>query len=251
MKVSPFSYLWYRVRFPKLKIFLDEGYGIEARYKKGGWEDHLAKSKLFIADSLIRIGKVKSILVLGAGRLYDCDLEILSEFCEEIILLDADPRAASSWPKKVGKTSVVSICKDATGVFESWGEGVKKGSSDFPSPRVPNFPEADLIISLNLKSQLSVLFREYIQRSKLDLETRLQADHCESVLKQSSRASIFLYDRSYKYLRGGVVIESESLDISPLEVNDSWNEILKRDWSWNLEEGRIIHDVVGRAFVRR
>jgi hypothetical protein len=35
-----------------------------------------------------------------------------------------------------------------------------------------------------------------------------------------------------------------------LKVDDSWNEILKRDWTWNLEEGRIIHDVVGRAFLR-
>jgi hypothetical protein len=250
LKVSPFSYFWYRIRFPKLKVFLDEGYGIEARYKKGGWEDHLAKSKLFIADSLLRIGRVKSILVLGAGRLYDCDLDVLSEFCEEILLLDADPRAVSSWPKRAGKAKVLPICKDATGVFESWRERVKKGSSDFPSPEVSPFPEADLIISLNLKSQLSVLFREYIQGSKLDLETRLQADHCESVLKQSRKASIFLYDRSYKYLRDGVVIESESLDLSPLKVDDSWNEILKRDWSWNLEEGRIIHDVVGRAFLR-
>lgn len=231
-------------------MFLDEGFGIEARFKQGRWEEHLNKSKLFISDSLMRIGKVQSILVLGAGRLYDCDLHVLSMFCDEIILIDADPRSVASWPKKVGEARVSALCKDVTGVFHSWGQTLRNGGGEFLDPTEPAFPKADIIISLNLKSQLSVLFREYVGKSILELETRLQRNHYLDVFKQSEKACLFLHDLSYSYLRDGLAIERESLDIAPIEMDAEFSEILTREWVWNLEEGKIVHDVIGRAFAR-
>lgn len=250
MKVSPFTYLWYWLLYPKNRIFLDEGFGIEARYKRGGWEEHLSKSKLFIADSLAKIGSVDSILILGAGRLYDCDLELISKFTGEIILLDADPRAVASWPKKVGKTKVYSLCLDATGVFENWRELLVKGSKNFLNPDSPSFPQSDMVISLNLKSQLSVLFREYVGRSVPDLEARLQENHVLDVFNQSRKAALFLYDSYYRYKKDGFIFEEESLDLAPINLKKGWREILKRDWIWDLEKEKILHNVVGKAYIR-
>lgn len=243
MKVSPFTYFWYRLRYPGHKVFLDEGFGIEARYKSGAWDQHLSKSKLLVAEFLAKVGNVKSILILGAGRLYDCDLEMLSSFTEKIILLDADPRAKNSWPKSVRGVTVQGLCQDVTGVFREWKCG------DYILPKEPNFPSADIIISLNLKSQLSVLFREYLGSKNQSLEAKLQALHVNDVFKMAKKGVIFIYDDSYRYLKDGVTIETESLDLSPIDILEHWKEILFREWDWELEKGKIIHKVIGRGFV--
>ena len=225
-------------------MFLDEGFGIEARYKSGSWEQHLVKSKLFVAEFLANLGKVGSILILGAGRLYDCDLEVLANFTEKIILLDADPRAKNAWPKSVKGIPVHALCQDVTGVFKRWKCG------DYSVPKEPNFPRADIIISLNLKSQLSVLFREYIGSKKIELETKLQKQHAEDVFRMASKGAVFIYDDSYKYLKDGLAIETESLDLSPIEVPPDWKEVMSREWDWELEKEKIIHKVLGMGYTK-
>jgi len=249
LKVSPFTYFWYYLRYPKNRVFINEGFGIEARFKTGVWEEHLNKTKLLIADFLRTLGGVESILVLGAGRLYDCDLEILSQFTKKIILLDADPRARASWPRFVNSVPVDAICSDVTGVFNVWAENIRKNVNEFSFPSEPTYPKADLIISLNLKSQLSVLFRELVGRSIPELEAKLQAKHASDVFKQARRGALLIYDEKYEYLSDGVSVERGSLDLSPIVIPSGWKEILNRKWDWELEKGKIAHHVVGRGLV--
>lgn len=119
--------------------------------------------------------------ILGAGRLLDIDHDWLTSSFECIHLVDYDPGCRAVWKKL--QNAGGSRCRvnfhhiDVTGVLEHWTEILKHGLkvSD-PAGQLPGLlamlmpsgpaagmlPRTDVIISLNLLSQLPLYWRDRV-----------------------------------------------------------------------------------------
>ncbi|MBF0520570.1 MAG: hypothetical protein HQK92_12715 [Nitrospirae bacterium] len=157
--------------------YLKEAIAIDARYKrcKSAWSPHLENSKNFIINALKRCKNFRTVVVLGSGNLLDLPLLQLSQTFEKVILVDI---------VHLGKTlktirkfpNVVAHTCDITETSESIFNLIKSRANtaehiELPLPKMFHLPETqdncpDLVISLNIFSQLTVMPREYILKNK-------------------------------------------------------------------------------------
>ena len=174
------TYLLHRWRFPEQVDYLKMGVGIEARHQRCApyWRMHLAYSRAF-ALSALKSRRGGSLLVLGAGRLLDLDLQKMLQIFDSISLLDYDPSVLKFWKQKArslgAEKRVHFIVKDVTGCLEPWTRTLQ----DAIRPQMPagevaellynlDFPELDIekydaVLSLNILSQLPLYFRDRVE----------------------------------------------------------------------------------------
>lgn len=126
-------YLKYSLLWPDSRSlgFLSSGFGIARRRSKLSpyWEPHLEHSKKLEREWLkdlspILKDKPSSLLILGAGHLYDCELSSLAQEFSSITLIDANPVCARTWRKHQAQLSS-QCCIDfsvieMTGVLKNW-----------------------------------------------------------------------------------------------------------------------------------
>lgn len=279
--ISPFSYLWYRLRHPSKKIFIHEGLGIEARYQrcKEAWSSHLFNSKKFIKDNID--GSDLEIVILGAGTLLDCDLASIASKARRITLVDIDPRAASTWPSKIMNTPVRHLISDVTGAIDRWRD-IFSRSNNFLNqqfiPTIPNIPKGDVVISLNLQSQFPVLLKEimkeglkrfsvepdeydlfplYYETLWEELSSELQSAHRTAVFEQASKAAIFLYDTDFFYHSDAGIEPHSAVFAELIKPKEKWSLIKESSWEWNIaprgeisQDFQVTHQVRAEAWSR-
>lgn len=279
--ISPLSYLWYRIRHPSRKIFIHEGLGIEARHErcKEAWASHLFNSKKFIKDNVQ--GSDLDIVILGAGTLLDCDLASIAPKAKSITLVDIDPRAASTWPKKIMNTPIRSLITDVTGSIDRWRD-IFSRSNNFLNhkfvPTIPNIPKGDIIISLNLQSQFPVLLKEImkdgLKRFSIEpdehdmlpptyealweeLSSELQAAHRTSVFEQSFKSAIFIFDTDFFYHYESGIEPHSAVFAELTEPEGEWGFIKESSWEWNIaprgeisQDFQVTHQVRAEAWSR-
>lgn len=172
-------------RFPQVRDYLRMGYGIEVRYKRCRpfWEKHLKLCQSFQSRTLEGASdlNLKSLAVLGAGRLYDLALpEVLGRF-ERIDLFDIDPSVKNSWQRLVKlakpKQQVNFHFCDLSGSIQAWSNELRlflstqrkvdlmAASSFFQNLSLRDAPDLssfDCIFSLNLFSQISIYWRDRV-----------------------------------------------------------------------------------------
>ncbi len=190
--IAVVKYWYYSYKFPKLRElgFPSQGIAIEQRFNRSylHWENHLTECKETKEKWLKSIPNTDSqnIWVLGAGRLFDCNIVSLANKFKKVTLVDADPTALGTWAKqqkRISKESVLDFCiQDITGVFEIWISQIKENSSFSQGPeellsfiaKLPRLSplknqtlncltEPSVIISLNLLSQIPLMFREWLK----------------------------------------------------------------------------------------
>ena len=149
------------------------GLGIEARYERcrSHWQPHLENCKKFIESCAIP--QSASVAVLGAGRLYDLPNTLLSN--SNATFFDADPSAAAYVRSRFPTIKYELV--ELTGVLDQWTIALTQHVAHSKDPddiarllaslRVTALPSVverfDIIISLNLLSQIPLFWRDRVQ----------------------------------------------------------------------------------------
>ncbi len=280
LRYQRLQYLWHRLTRPNVSDFLDVGFGIDLRscWFREAWAHHLARTKGFINEATREGGS--EVVVLGVGRLRDCPLDELVERFGRVILIDIDPRAIAWCRGAVRRYRGRVFCEesDVTGVFSEWskaikairGEGEEQVSGYLRKLVAPKRQWSDdTVISLNLLSQLGVMWRDRVARivghdtartenvaeATSVAIARLERAHCLGLA--AARRSILVADRFFY---------SASERSAPWEIEDAlyglWPERLpgrsdwlRGSWLWQLvpPDGErageeIVHEVWARAF---
>lgn len=263
------------------------GYGIEARYSRCGkfWDKHLENTKEFIRGE-ISAGS-ESLLVLGAGRLFDYPVEHIPS---SITLVDADPAALRISKKKLGGKAEC-ICTELTGTLSDWQRSLAKCIKSNPTPDIlskflrdlelnqcPALPRADTVISLNLLGQIPVYWREFVGNQILQLGVKrddhdnfpplieesvirnsllLQEQHFELLKNIGCSKVILLTDRQYHFYEKDHAVW-ESFPALYAEIPGCIGEMKLRNtesWFWHIApqgiehpEYGVIHEVVACTF---
>ncbi len=134
---------------------LSESVAIGARHRRcrAAWAPHLAATKAAVRDAIQRTPRRRTALVLGSGALLDLPLAELAVSFRHVILVDV----VHPWRARLRSfrlANVTRITDDVTGVLDA----VSRGELASPRPyRLIDDPEVDLVVSLNLLSQLPVV----------------------------------------------------------------------------------------------
>lgn len=151
---------------PRALGYLHELIAIGARHRRcrAAWADHLAHSRRAILNAINHAAGHRTAIVLGSGLLLDVPLAELAAAFERVRLVDAVHPLAARWQAR-RHANVELVTADITGVMEplrAWRTGDRLPE---PPPFAPlHEPGIDLVISLNLLSQLGVLPEEWLRR---------------------------------------------------------------------------------------
>ena len=134
---------------------LAESVAIGARHRRcrAAWAPHLAATRAAVVDAIERTRRRRTALVLGSGALLDLPLAELAGAFRRVVLVDV----VHPWRSRLagrGFANVSRVTDDVTGVLDAVSRG------ELASPRSYHLiddPEVDLVVSLNLLSQLPVI----------------------------------------------------------------------------------------------
>lgn len=168
----------------RASAFLRSSELVRARYLRcrSAWEPHLRKTRCAIERGIQRCPHHRTALIFGGGMLHDVPIETLAHCFERVVLVDVvhlwrSVLAAKKFP------NVTQVCVDLSGFIPAVeGDGPSVG---MPGGLMALGP-ADLVVSLNLMSQLAVVPR-LEAGSKGDSETldalgqRMVANHLASL----------------------------------------------------------------------
>ncbi|MBK8164772.1 MAG: class I SAM-dependent methyltransferase [bacterium] len=220
--------------------YLYEIIAMRARYQRNraAWQPHLENTRAFILAAAEQCEARDSVAVYGAGLLLDVPLAELASRFREVYLLDiVFLREARRKARRHGNVSLVQ--HDATNVAEALCRGIRQGVRDLPEPD-PTPPEcvrrADLVVSLNLMSQLWVLPRAYVRRHREDLEDaqldawcgRIVAAH-HALLRSLDHHVCLVADRAYVKRDGSRRIVDTGSTIYDLRLPEP-----DAGWAWDL-----------------
>ncbi len=288
-----FSYLRYlalSLFYPARRDFLKAGLGIASRHKRCAryWKPHLELSKQFISSAL-QNARPATVVILGAGRLLDVPISDLSEKTKQVVLVDWDPGVTLAWENarrtlEARGVTVATQQSDVTGRLTQWTKAldslpVTSSASDAREllvslvelPALETFPEgirADLLISLNLLSQLGLYWEDRV-RSRLgtlmsddgifsdsSLEKALQStmrcleeEHLSLLSNSEAETIVLLSDEWFHYYRQQqsewrtdaalrTVFPPALANYSIIE-RDSWLWHLAPQWLEQLDYGEI------------
>ncbi len=173
--------------------YLREAIAIEARRRRCSqhWAGHLENTKSAVCRAIQLCGKKRKVVVLGSGPLLDLPVEVLAAAFEEVVLVDiVHLLSATRTVRRYGNVRLVSA--DITGIARKLFHAAQTGESDLPEPAAL-FPgrdnKTDLVISLNILSQLPVIPKEYALKklpwiNEAVLEAwgqRIMANHYDSL----------------------------------------------------------------------
>ena len=210
---------------------LAESIGISARHRRcrAAWAPHLAATRAAVMDAIGRTPRRRTALVLGSGALLDLPLAALAGSFRSVVLVDV----VHPWRARLGSlglANVTRITDVVTGVLEAVGKG--ELASPRPYRRIDD-PEVDLIVSLNLLSQLPVIpVRRLDGRVAAAALAAMAQDMVRSHLADldRSRASTLLVADVERLVvdRDGREIERSSL------IADLPEPARDREWWWDI-----------------
>ena len=199
---ATFRYSYHGLKNPEARDlgFIDMGFGIESRQRRLApyWMPHLSRCREIIlswlAENIDALQPKPSLTVLGAGRLYDIDLPRAATLCSRIDLIDADPSCDWHWRKTIRRIKECQVRRqilDLTGVLSLWHKALAYQIEprqwdaclvrirDIPQLSCSLFPESyepprsslaliepsDFILSLNILSQLPLVWQGLVERA--------------------------------------------------------------------------------------
>ncbi len=176
MIIETLKYCFHYISCPKYirKLgLLSDLIGIESRYSrcKQAWKPHLENSRRMILETVQSLKKHDRVIIFGAGSLHDVPLKELSESFSEVHLVDIFFLQATINEVK-GYSNVEFHELDITGVLRKAYEACSTPntvmselaifSSFVPKHFMDN--DFDLVVSLNLLSQLPLPIKNYIEK---------------------------------------------------------------------------------------
>jgi len=215
--------------------------GIYTRYLNEGysWEKHLQNSRKAILDAVSSL-KPKSICIMGSGLLLDVPVNELLQLKVKLTLVDiAHPPQIVK--KYEGNPLIKFETVDLTGGLVLFLQRAKLKDINFftLSNKVlssePYNADADLVVSLNLLSQLSDIPLEFLKRKKkladwqyVELAGAIQQKHVDSLPKGKSVLITDIMEEFYDD-RGSLIATRPNvfIDLSMLKG--------VQEWLWNFD----------------
>ena len=220
--------------------YLDETLAMRKRYRarRRAWQPHLDCSKQFVLAAAEKCKSRNRIVILGSGLLLDVPLAELASIFRTVVLMDVV--CLPEIRKQIGQFENARFLEhDVTGVSERLYKNSPCSAAERPEVKTPSSPEcekADLVVSLNILSQLWVIPRTFIlnQRERAPRETL--DDWCRDLveahyafLRSLSCAVCLIADHEFvKRDKDGTVI-SRGSSIFDLPLPE-----LKSAWTWDI-----------------
>ncbi|MBM85868.1 MAG: hypothetical protein CMM47_07595 [Rhodospirillaceae bacterium] len=153
--------------------FLQESVAIIARHRRcrNAWTPHLVRSKQTILEAMRRTVGQHRAVILGAGLDYDLPLTELADHFDEVLLVDLvhSPRIRlAAWRAR----NIRLVTHDVTECLAQ----LVKGQDNITQPsRFLDDPLVDLVVSLNIASQLPMLPARFLENRKGKTEAETEA----------------------------------------------------------------------------
>ncbi len=206
--------------------------------EEGGWQSHLSKASEYI-QQVVKSQKPKSIRILGSGWLLDIPIKYLIDNCETVVLTDIiHPNQIVNKYSKNKKVIFETI--DLTGGIVEIGYKQNKSVYNheefirqIDTTYLAQFNE-DLIISVNLLSQLSIFLTDYLFK-KLNLNCNQVEEIAEAIHKRHLHMlprgrSVLITDFEEEFYD-----EDDKLIGSKPTVFIPLNGIESKEWRWNFD----------------
>ncbi|MBV8537621.1 MAG: hypothetical protein JO128_18640 [Alphaproteobacteria bacterium] len=211
---------------------------IGARYRRcrAAWADHLARSRRAVEHAIARAPGRDTAMVLGSGRLLDVPLAALAAAFRRVVLVDAlHPLSARLSTRRYRNVELRS--EDITGTIAPLHR-LQPGDALPPARSYAPLYEAgvDLVVSLNLLSQLGVLPAEWIERRLGQAASPAAEAFCVRVARTHlddlarCRASVCLIaDVEWRHVdASGTLTEHDSSIFGVVPPTPA------EEWLWNL-----------------
>lgn len=149
--------------------YLNGQLGIKVRYRqcRRAWKSHLARTKQVIRAAILECPQRRKAVVLGSGLLLDVPLSDLAASFREVVLVDVvHPVAVHLTARWYGNVSLVRA--DVTATAADLTKAARTSTASLPRSVPEMFcddSEVDLVISVNLLSQLPYVPAYYLERS--------------------------------------------------------------------------------------
>jgi len=160
--------------------YLRESVGLVSRARRlaEAWAPHAAASRDFITEAARASERRDRVVVLGSGPLVDVPLDVLSEAFDEVVLVDIlHPPEARRLARRYPNVHRHRV--DVSGIVEAIHTQVSESAAaPLPEPLATlpaSVPDADLIVSANLLSQLPLLPRLYLKYHTTRSEDEVEA----------------------------------------------------------------------------
>lgn len=216
-------------KWARKQNLVKESVAIGARYKRQSkaWAEHLANCQNEIQEFVLKYKSAKRITILGSGHLLDVPAGLLENKSYEFYLFDA------VHPRSIRKTRYKAKCHFLVADLNLGAQELKR---QFHS----EFSACDLVISLNLLSQLALSGSQHLQQKpneRASYAKSLVENHI-SLLESMARPYLLIsdFEKHFIGLKGENILSESSL----------WDHQLpkpKRIWPWNLApNGEISKD---------
>lgn len=214
--------------------YLKELIGMAARHRRcrDAWGPHLRHCRDWIVEAMADCPRRDRVVVLGSGLLNDVPVDDLSQGFEDVVLVDIlHLPVVRKALKPYDNIRLVEF--DITGFVEPLYERVTKGA-DLSVPEHADIPAngADLVVSLNILSQLPILPFAYGEKKQCPLEEGVGRALIKGHLKALSEldARVCLISEVEQLLcQGDEVIERDD----PLHGETIPQDLKGRSNSWD------------------
>jgi hypothetical protein len=195
--------------------YLYEAIAMRERYRRNSksWKPHLDNSRAFILSTAENTIKKRKAVIIGSGLLLDVPMDELSEMFEEVILADIVhlPEAVKKsekyrnvkilWHDIMGiSEKIYNLPVDSDHKKPSLETEISRQENEDPKNRnreillpdpCPSLPhgchDADLVVSLNVLSQLAVVPCIYVLKKFNNIEDQNRNHEQEKVLERWCR----------------------------------------------------------------
>ena len=217
--------------------YMREAIAIRARYKRHRmrWQPHLDASKAVIRAAMEGPGDKRVAVVLGSGALYDVPIDALARTFESVELIDiVHPKEARQIAAAYPNVTVRS--EDISGTSQTLAALPRRAAE---APRVGALPilapDTDLVVSVNLVSQLAEIPQAWLQArteitegDRRSFAAEIVRRHLQWLLALKCRVCLISdIERHYVDPNG-----------TPLEPWDSLHGVALpeggTEWRWNL-----------------
>ncbi len=220
--------------------YLDEALAMRnrCRRRRSAWQPHLDCSKQFLLASAEKCPHRNKVVILGSGLLLDVPLAELSARFRQVVLMDVV--CLPEVRKQLRAFPNVSFIEhEVTGVSEQLYKNKQQALADLPEVPVPSsrhYTGADLVVSLNVLSQLWVVPRSYAVKQRPRVDPELLEEFCSRIVEshysflRSLRCAVCLIaDHSFvKNEKNGNMISSDS-SVYRLALPEP-----DARWTWNI-----------------
>lgn len=164
------------------------------RARREAWQEHLDNSRRFVLSAAARCRTRNKIVVLGSGLLLDVPLAELTTLFREVVLVDVV--CLPEIRKRIARYGNAFFFEhDVTGVAEQlYRMKLSNGIHELPGVPGPSemiAQDADLVVSLNILSQLWVVPRAYILQPRPRVSEDQLGEWCARIV-----------ERHYLFLQG-------------------------------------------------